>query len=171
MNRENWITNVTGAVAPLIKREDAILALDDFCLSLDTTSMAKYSEERINATKVVASAARSYIERFGVDIAYATRGESCVTGIILCEQSIAFDGIEITHMVSNPNFPGTGKSLLEKAVNESEKSGFSGVITVTPRGTADGFYTKYGFILGDPFKLDPRTSDRWEYSAGRWRAI
>jgi hypothetical protein len=92
--------------------------------------------------------------------------------LMALEQHIT-SGTEITHLVTHPGTSGAGKTMVEKAVNESQAAGIHGKVWVSKiSDDSDRFYDSLGFKTsgGGRMELNPSESRHlWsEGQDGKW---
>jgi len=96
-------------------------------------------------------------------------GDGQSAGMMTLTHSPLETGVRL--LATHPGSSGVGKTMIEKAVNESQAAGNHGVVRLSSLDdTSEGFYASTGFQSeeDDNMKLDPSNSDLWTQQSGVW---
>jgi hypothetical protein len=78
---------------------------------------------------------------------------------------------ELEYLATHPGTSGAGKTMIEKAVNESQAAGNRGDLKLSSDSDAsDGFYQSMGFQFGNDgyMRLKPGENELWSQENGKW---
>ena len=137
--------------------------------SIDAREMARIAGNNIDpeTRRITPGEEDSKIQAFSYQLA-----EDHSAGVM----TLAHQGgdTEVKYLATHPGTSGAGETLIETAVNASQKEGNEGKISLTSLNSASsGFYRSLGFEGSEAtdLKLDPSQSTLWEQRDGEWNLI